>query len=66
MAIDRLLRNSTFTPEEIIAVATAFEGARVDLRLNNPDDPRIELVAKKSFRKRNAVSSTRRSCGSKW
>jgi hypothetical protein len=49
VAIYRLLQNPTFGPDEIRLIAAAFEGALIDLRLKDRDDPVTELVANKIF-----------------
>ena len=46
MAIYRLIANGTFEPEEIEAMAAAYEGALSDLGLSDRDDPITELVAR--------------------
>lgn len=50
VAIFRLLVNSSFGPDEQRLIATAFEGALIDLRLKDRDDPMTELVAQEIFK----------------
>jgi hypothetical protein len=45
MAIYRLIAIGTFGPDEIKAMAAAYEGALIDLKLER-DDPLTELIAK--------------------
>ena len=47
MAIQRLLQNSAFEPEQIAYMATAYEGALHELELANRTDPITEIIAKK-------------------
>ena len=47
MPIRKFIPGATFDPETIKVMVTAFEGARTILNLDNPDDPLIEIVAKK-------------------
>jgi hypothetical protein len=47
MPIKKHIPGSTFGPETIKDMTTAFERIRVILNLENPDDPLIEVVAKK-------------------
>ncbi len=47
MTIHRLLRNTTFGPEEIVRLVTAYEGALKALRLRDRSDPITQLVAEK-------------------
>jgi hypothetical protein len=44
-----LVENSSFGADEIKTIATAFEGALIDLRLTHRDDRLTEVVAKKIF-----------------
>jgi hypothetical protein len=46
MAIYRLIASSSFGPDEIEAMTAAYEGALIDLGLNDRDDPLTQLVAK--------------------
>jgi hypothetical protein len=46
MAIDRLIANGSFGPDEIEVMTAAYEGALVDLCVTNRDDPITELIAK--------------------
>jgi hypothetical protein len=47
MPIRKYIGGSTFGPETIAQMITAFEGIRVILNLNDPNDPMVETVAKK-------------------
>jgi hypothetical protein len=47
MAIYRLLTGSTFEPEAIAAMTTAYEDILRALNLTNRQDPLTEIVAKK-------------------
>ena len=47
MTIHRLLRNTTFGPEEIARLVTAYEGALKALGLRDRSDPITQLVAEK-------------------
>ena len=43
-----LLQNeAVFTPEDITALTTAFEGALIDLGLVDRDDPAVTMVAQR-------------------
>ena len=46
MAIYRLIANGSFGPDEIPVMTTAYEGALIDLRVANRDDPITDLIAK--------------------
>ena len=46
MAIYRLIADGSFGPDEIKAMSAAYEGALLDLRLTNRDDPITKLIAK--------------------
>ena len=46
VAIYRLIASGTFGPEEIKAMAAAYEGALIDLQLIDRNDPLTELIAK--------------------
>ena len=46
MAIYRLIANGSFGPDEIEVMTAAYEGALIDLRLSDRDDPITELIAK--------------------
>jgi hypothetical protein len=47
MPIRKFIPGATFDPEAIKSMVTAFEGARTILNVNNPNDPLIEIIAKK-------------------
>ena len=47
MPIRKYIPGATFGPETIKDMTTAFERIRVILNLENPNDPLIEVVAKK-------------------
>jgi hypothetical protein len=47
MPIRKFIPGATFGPEAIKDMTTAFERIRVILNLENPNDPLIEVVAKK-------------------
>jgi hypothetical protein len=47
MPIRKYIPGATFGPETIKDMTTAFERIRVILNLENPDDPLVEVVAKK-------------------
>ena len=47
MPIRKFIRGATFGPETIEIMVAAFEGLRTTLNLDNPDDPHVEIVAKK-------------------
>jgi hypothetical protein len=47
MPLYRLLENSAFTPELILAMSKAYEGARQELGLIDKDDPLTQLLASK-------------------
>jgi hypothetical protein len=44
MAIYRILQNSTFGPQEISTMTTAYEVALIELGID-PADPRTEIIA---------------------
>ena len=46
VAIYRLIANGTFGPDEIKAMAAAYEGALIELQLIDRNDPLTELIAK--------------------
>jgi hypothetical protein len=46
MAIYRLLKDTAFLPDQISAMAAAFEDVCRDLKLAERDDPLRDLVAK--------------------
>jgi len=46
VAIYRLIAGGTFGPDEIKAMAAAYEGALIDLQLIDRNDPLTELIAK--------------------
>jgi hypothetical protein len=45
MAIYRLLRNSTFAPDEVAAMTEAYERALVKLGISDRSDPQTESIA---------------------
>ena len=47
MPIRKYISGATFGPETIQGMTTAFERIRVALKLEDPDDPLVEVVAKK-------------------
>jgi hypothetical protein len=47
MTIRKYVSGATFGPESIKDMTTAFERIRTILKLENPDDPLVEVVAKK-------------------
>ena len=47
MPIKKYIPGTTFGPETIKNMTTAFERIRRVLKLKDPDDPLIEVVAKK-------------------
>ena len=47
MPIRKFIPGSSFNPETIERMVTAFESARTVLNLNDPNDPLVEAVAKK-------------------
>jgi len=47
MPIRKFIAGSSFDPEAIAHIVTAFEGLRTILNLNDPNDPMVETVAKK-------------------
>ena len=47
MPIKKYIPGTTFGPETITDMTTAFERIRIILNLENPDDPLVEVVAKK-------------------
>ena len=47
MAIDRLLKNHAFGPDEIRVLTIAYEEALRTLRLKDRADPATEMIAKK-------------------
>ena len=47
MPIRKFIPGATFGPEAIKDMTTAFERIRVILNLENPNDPLIDVVAKK-------------------
>jgi hypothetical protein len=47
MPIRNYIGGSTFGPETIAEMITAFEGLQAILNLNDPNDPMVETVAKK-------------------
>ncbi len=44
MAIYRILRNSTFGPQEISKMTAAYEVALVELGIDDRADPRTEIM----------------------
>ena len=47
MPIRKFIPGSSFGPETIERMVTAFESARTVLNLDDPNDPLVETVAKK-------------------
>jgi hypothetical protein len=47
MPIRKYIAGSSFDPETIVRMVTAFEGARTVLNLHDPNDPMVETIAKK-------------------
>ena len=47
MTIKKYMSGATFGPETIKDMTTALERIRTVLRLEDPDDPLVEVVAKK-------------------
>jgi hypothetical protein len=47
MPIKKYIPDTTFGPETIKDMTIAFERIRTILNLENPDDPLVEVVAKK-------------------
>jgi hypothetical protein len=47
MPIKKFISGATFGPETIKDMTTAFERIRTVLKLGDPDDPLVEVVAKK-------------------
>ena len=47
MPIRKFIPGATFGPETIKDMTTAFERLRTILNLDNPDDPLVEVIAKK-------------------
>ena len=47
MPIKKYISGATFDPETIKMIIIAFNGVGVILNLDNPDDPLVEIVAKK-------------------
>ena len=47
MPIRKYIPGATFGPEMIKDMTTAFDRLRIILNLENPDDPLIEVIAKK-------------------
>lgn len=47
MPIRKFISGATFDPETIKILVTAFDSARTILNLDNPDDPLVEILAKK-------------------
>lgn len=47
MAIYPLMRDAGFEPEQIDVMASAYEGALIDLKLKDRKDPLTELIARK-------------------
>ena len=47
MAIYRLLRNSSFGPEEVAAMTAAYEQTLSALGITNRSDPATEIIAAK-------------------
>lgn len=47
MPIKKFISGAAFEPETLKNMATAFEKLRTILNVDNPDDPLVEIVAKK-------------------
>jgi hypothetical protein len=47
MPIRKYTSGASFDPETIAVMVTAFENSRTILNLDNPNDPMVEIVAKK-------------------
>jgi hypothetical protein len=47
MPIKKFISGATFEPEMLENMIIAFGGLRTILNLDNPDDPLVEIVAKK-------------------
>jgi hypothetical protein len=47
MSIRKFIPGSSFDPETIERMVTAFESARAVLNLDDPNDPLVETIAKK-------------------
>ena len=47
MPIRKYISGAAFDPETIKVMIVAFNGVQVILNLANPDDPLVEIVAKK-------------------
>ena len=47
MAIYRLTQDAGFSPDEIELMASAYEGALLDLELKDRNDPLTELIARR-------------------
>ncbi len=47
MPIRKFMPGSSFDPETIERMITAFESARTILNLDDPNDPLVETIAKK-------------------
>jgi hypothetical protein len=47
MPIRKYIPGATFDPETIKVMIVAFNGVQLILNLANPDDPLVEIVAKK-------------------
>jgi hypothetical protein len=45
--IRKFIAGSSFDPETLARMVSAFEGARTVLNLHDPDDPVVETLAKK-------------------
>jgi hypothetical protein len=50
MPIYRLLKEASFSPEEVVTISAAFEGACKTLGLIERQDPIVEMVAKAILR----------------
>lgn len=47
MPIRKFASGATFSPEQLASMTAAFERLKVILNLELPDDPQIEVLAKK-------------------
>ena len=50
MPIRKFIPGSSFDPETIERMVTAFKSARTILNLDDPNDPLVETIAKKIIR----------------
>jgi hypothetical protein len=49
MALYRLLKHGDFDSEDLHALARAYEGVLMDLKIKSREDPLTEVIAKKIF-----------------